>query len=432
MEAIRQAKPAPTAVARSLAVLHTAMYDAWAAYDEKALGTQLGSSLRRPRAERTESNKRAAVSFAAHRALVDLFPAYQSSFIARMSLLGYDPANTSTEISTPAGIGNVAAAAVLRARHADGSNQLGGYSDNTGYAPVNSADQINDPLRWQPLSFGVAPNRIIQQFATPQWGRITPFALKSGSQFRPAKVKYQESPKAMQKEIDLALEYSRNLNDRTKAIAEYWADGPTSELPPGHWCLFGAWVSRRDHNTLDQDVKLFFLISNAVLDAGIAAWDAKRHFDSARPVSAIRYYMKGKTILAWAGPGKGTGEIPGERWQPYQPTSVVTPPFSEFVSGHSAFSAASAEVIKRFTGSDAFGASVEVLAGSSKVEPGAVPSRNITLAWRTFSEAADEAGLSRRYGGIHFVEGDLEGRGMGRKIGAQVWAKAQRYFEGKL
>lgn len=432
MVAVRSGRLPPTAVARALAVVHTAMYDAWAAYDATAVGTQYGGSLRRPLAERTESNKRAAVSFAAYRALVDLFPSSAGSFAARMEILGYDPADVSTELTTPAGIGNFAAGAVLTARHQDGSNQLGDlnpgpYSDYTGYAPANTATTVNYPLRWQPLTV----NGTVQRFATPHWNRVTPFALRDSSQFRPAKVKYQESPKAMREAIDQVLGYSRDLDDRTKAIAEYWADGPSTELPPGHWCLFAAQISERDQNTLDQDVKLFFAIANAVHDAGIAAWDAKRHFDSARPVTAIRYYLAGKRVRAWAGPFQGTREILGEEWQPYQPASVVTPPFSEFVSGHSTFSAAAAEVLRRFTGSDAFGASVEIPAGSSRIEPGMAPARNITLSWRTFTEAADQAGMSRRYGGIHFAEGDLEGRRMGRKIGALVWAKAERLFDGK-
>ena len=431
MVAVRAGKTAPTVGARALAVLHTAMYDAWAAYDANALGTQYGGALRRPPAERTEANKRAAVSFAAYRALVDLFP-FAGTFATRMVGLGYNPADLSTDRNTPAGIGNVAAAAVLRARHNDGSNQLGdlkpgAYADYTGYAPVNTATTVNNPLRWQPLSF----NGVVQVFATPHWYRVTPFALTAASQFRPKKVKYQESSQEMRKAIDQVLAYSRDLDDRTKAIAEYWADGPNSELPPGHWCLFAAAISERDQNTLDEDIKLFFAISNAVFDAGIAAWDAKRYFDSARPVTAIRYYMPGKVVRAWAGPLKGTGEIRGEAWQPYQPASFLTPPFSEFVSGHSTFSAAAAEVLRRFTGSDDFVATVQVLAGSSKVEPGVVPAQNVTLSWRTFTEAADEAGMSRRYGGIHFPEGDIEGRRMGRKIGALVWAKSERLFAGK-
>jgi hypothetical protein len=135
-------------------------------------------------------------------------------------------------------------------------------------------------------------------------------------------------------------------------------------------------------------------------------------------------------VLAWTGPGRGTQFIDGQDWQPYQADTVVTPPFPEYISGHSTFSAAGAEILKRFTGSDTFGASYTALAGSSKFEPGITPAQDVTLSWATFSEAADEAGLSRRYGGIHFQDGDLVGRSLGRLVGAQAWEKALSYFNG--
>jgi hypothetical protein len=140
--------------------------------------------------------------------------------------------------------------------------------------------------------------------------------------------------------------------------------------------------------------------------------------------------MAGKEISAWAGPFKGTQTILGEHWQAYQLGAQPTPAFPEFSSGHSAFSAAGAEVLKSYTGNDAFNESVTIKAGSSRVEAGAVPATDVTLAWSTFSEAANQAGMSRRYGGIHFREGDLQSRAMGRAVGAQVWAKAQTYFTG--
>ena len=149
-----------------------------------------------------------------------------------------------------------------------------------------------------------------------------------------------------------------------------------------------------------------------------------------RPVTAVHFLFAGKKVRAWAGPYRGTRVIDGADWEPYQPVTFVTPPFPEFISGHSAFSAAGAEVLKAFTGSDAFGASATVRAGSSKVEPGAVPAADITLSWATFSDAADQAGMSRRYGGIHFVQGDLQGRRGCRLVGAHVWAKALTYFNG--
>jgi hypothetical protein len=436
LEGIRVSKVAPPIAARALAIVHTAIYDAWAAYDAKAVGTRLGGTLRRPARERTDANKRKAISYAAYRALIDLFPpdrypTLQATFDGVMTSEGYDAADQSTDVATPAGVGNVAARSLLDFRHHDGSNQLGdlnpgAYSDYTGYTAVNTPDRINDPTRWQPLLVsGVA-----QKFAVPQWGRVTPFAMPSADMYRPRIVQALYPFSAVEKEADRIIEYSRTLGDREKAIAEYWADGPNSELPPGHWCLFGAFVSERDHHTLDQDTKMFFALANAVLDASIAAWDSKRFFDSVRPVTAVHYYKAGQMITAWAGPYQGVKEIRGEDWMPYQPVTFPTPPFPEYFSGHSAFSASSAEVLREFTGSDRFGASVTIAAHSSKVEPLAVPATDITLSWATFSAAADEAGLSRRYGGIHFVPGDLLGRAIGRMIGAQTYAKAQRYIDG--
>jgi hypothetical protein len=137
-------------------------------------------------------------------------------------------------------------------------------------------------------------------------------------------------------------------------------------------------------------------------------------------------------MLAWAGPYRGTRVIAGENWFPYQPTTFPTPPFPEYSSGHSTFSAAGAEILRLFTKSDRFGASVTLPEGSSRTEPGAVPSHDVTLSWATFSQAADQAGISRRYGGIHFEQGDLDGRRAGRMVARMAWDKAQSYLDGRL
>jgi hypothetical protein len=210
--------------------------------------------------------------------------------------------------------------------------------------------------------------------------------------------------------------------------AEYFADGPSSEFPPGHWAIFAQFVSRRDGHSLDDDVKIFFALGNALLDAGICAWDAKLFYDSERPVTAIHFLYAGQMIQAWN--GQGTGTIRGEDWRPYQLASVVTPPFPEYFSGHSVFSAAGAEVLKSFIGSDTLGCSATIKKGTSVGEPGLVPTTDVTLTFPTFSDAANAAGMSRRYGGIHFAQGDLTGRSLGRVIGALVWTKARTYFDG--
>jgi hypothetical protein len=439
LQSIRKLPPAPTVAARALAVVHTAIYDAWAAYDPLAVGTQLGAGLRQPEAERTQANKDKAVSYAAYTALMDLFPALQADFTTRMASLYGD--EFAADTTAPATVGFTAAQAVLNLRHDDGSNQLGGYADTSGYVPVNSWDQVNDPDQWQPLCVPLPPPGAssctpVQKFATPHWRGVTPFALTSASQFRPdhgpavTVVKGKPSD-AFVKEVDQLLKFSAGLTDTQKVVAQYWEDPPGSETPPGHWNLIAQWVSRRDHHTLDVDAKLFMALNNALLDASITAWDAKRQWNSVRPITAVRWLKQGQLIQAWGGPYQGTRTIRGEDWLPYQRSNFVTPPFPEYISGHSTFSAAAAAVLKAATGSDTLGMSATIPAGSSTVEPGTVPAAPVTLSWKSFSAAADQAGISREYGGIHFNDGDYEARQAGEDVGLQAWSKAKTYFNGK-
>ncbi|HYY78792.1 MAG TPA: vanadium-dependent haloperoxidase [Actinomycetes bacterium] len=439
LQSIRKLPPAPTVAARALAVVHTAIYDAWAAYDPLAVGTQLGAGLRQPEAERTQANKDKAVSYAAYTALMDLFPALQADFTTRMASLYGD--EFAADTTAPATVGFTAAQAVLNLRHDDGSNQLGGYADTSGYVPVNSWDQVNDPDQWQPLCVPLPPPGAssctpVQKFATPHWRGVTPFALTTASQFRPdhgpavTVVKGKPSD-AFVKEVDQLLKFSAGLTDTQKAVAQYWEDPPGSETPPGHWNLIAQWVSRRDHHTLDVDAKLFMALNNALLDASITAWDAKRQWNSVRPITAVRWLKQGQLIQAWGGPYQGTRTIRGEDWLPYQRSNFVTPPFPEYISGHSTFSAAAAAVLKAATGSDTLGMSVTIPAGSSTVEPATVPAAPVTLSWKSFSAAADQAGISREYGGIHFNDGDYEARQAGEDVGLQAWSKAKTYFSGK-
>jgi hypothetical protein len=193
LQGIRDAKLGAPMVARALAIVHTCMYDAWAAYDERAIGTQLAGALRRPASERTLTNKERAISYAAYRALVDILPVDTNSvYIPLMKQLGYDPSDDSTDIETPTGIGNVSCTAVLEFRHHDKSNQLGdlaqgAYSDWSGYAPVNTPSAVPvranlsgrnpvDPNRWQPLTYvNSTGDMVAQRFVGAQWCYVTPF-----------------------------------------------------------------------------------------------------------------------------------------------------------------------------------------------------------------------------------------------------------------
>ena len=444
---IRATKPAPTVVARALAVTHTAMYDAWAAYDATAVGTRLGGSLRRQAEERTADYKSKAISYAAYRTLLDLFPSRAGDLTGEtgfMRELGYYPDDASTDPSTSAGVGNLAAQAVLEFRRRDGANQLGDesggtpgvrYSDWTGYTPVNTWDQVNDPYRWQPLCVPTPPPGAtscagtVQRFATAHWNRVTPFALTSAAQFAPPALDRAKLPADAQQLVDIQAK----LTDEQKTIAYYWADGPGSELPPGHWAMIAQAASRAGGLSLDLNAKGFFALGNALLDASIATWNTKVVQDTVRPITYIRWLYKGRQIKGWSSPGstKVVTED-GSAWVPYQEASVVSPPFGEYTSGHSAFSGAAQRVFSLVAGTDSFKLplSVTVAKGASKIEPGAVPAKDLTLTFKSFTDAANSAGMSRRYGGIHFEQGDLNGRTVGTQIGSQTWAKAQTYFNG--
>lgn len=487
-QAVIETRVGPTVGSRAYGIVHTAIFDAWAAYDPTAIGTQLGDDLQRPDAENTDANKTEAMSFAAYRVLSELFPEQVDIFDELMAELGFDPHNETTDTSTAAGIGNVSAEALLEFRRDDGSNQSGDdpngtlgvpYSDNSGYEPVNSPGNTVDIELWTPelVPINAEPGEEdrIQSFLTPQWGDVTPFALESGEELRPVA---PEPFLLVEGEVDLEaqtitlastgeelsitrdligdvinpgfieqaedlVEISANLTDEQKLVAEFWEDGGGTSFPPGTWLTFGEFVSARDDNTLDEDAQLFFALGNAVFDAGIATWEAKTFYDYTRPVRAIRELgdlgligefdadLGGFAIEAWAGPGLGTQTILATDFLTYQtPGSDPSPPFAEYTSGHSAFSAAGAEILQLFTGSNEFGGSVTFEAGQSLFEPGVTPQDTLTLAWETFTDAADEAGISRIYGGIHFDDGDINGRQLGREVGQAVWEETQLFIQG--
>jgi hypothetical protein len=186
LEAVRRSRLGPPMVARAVHVLHSAMYDAWAAYDHRAVGTRLGDLLPCPLAEPGDQVKREAVSFAAYHALIDLFPAQRELFVAVMDRLGYDP-DAIGGSGSPSAVGTLAATAVLAFHHGDGSNQLGDlapgpYADWTDYRPVNPPDRLEDPNRWQPLR---QPDGTVQRFLAPHWGLVAPFGLHAGWELRP-------------------------------------------------------------------------------------------------------------------------------------------------------------------------------------------------------------------------------------------------------
>ncbi|MCY7376403.1 MAG: vanadium-dependent haloperoxidase [Pyrinomonadaceae bacterium] len=385
--------------------------------------------------------------------MLDVFPEDRAWLDEQMRKRGYDPNDATTDTSKPPGIGNVAAAAVIEYSHTDGANQLGDevggsgkpYSDYTFYRPANPWNKIIDPDCWQPIEFTLADNKkATPGFLTPQWYRVKSFGLERSDMFRPPPPPKIGSEQ-LKKEVDEVLNFNANLTLEQKAIVEFMRDGPRSTGQSGHWLKFAQAVSRRDKYDVDKDVKLFFAVGVTAFDAFIAAWEAKRFYDSSRPWTLIRYYYKDKTVRGWGGAGKGVIEMPAEEWHPYSPLSFITPPFPGYVSGHSAVSAASAKTLELFTGSDYFGATETRHAGEL-TEPGIscevkqsydgktnadlTGDGTVVLKLPTFTATAEMAGISRVMGGYHIQADNVAGLDLGRKVAVHIFPKIESYFDG--
>jgi len=422
-------RPRPTVTSRILALTWTAVFDAWSRYDEKAIPLYLENIERRPTEERTLQNKEKAISYAAYRTMLTYFFADSILLKEKMTALGFDPNDDSLDPSTPAGIGNLAAQAVIQARQNDGSNQLGNmknsngnkYSDYTGYAPVNSADNLTDLSRWQPKYFSDGQGgKFAPGCLTPQWGKVIPLALDSASMFRPGPPPAIGS-KQLEEEVREVVELQSKLTDEQRALVEFMRDGPKSVQQAGHWLIFAQNVSVRDQHTLDQDVKMYFLVEASAMDAFIASWDTKMHYDYARPYALVHDYYKNKTIQGWGGPDKGMISMNGKEWRPYSPETFLCPPFPSYVSGHSCVSGACSEALRLFTGSDVFGEEVKLIPGIL-TEPERIGD-TVTLKFPTFTQTANMAGISRVLGGYHIQADNVEGLKLGRNVAEEVWKK---------
>jgi len=420
-------KPRPTVTSRYLGLIFISIFDSWSMYDEKAIPVYLARIERRPTKEHTISNKEIAISYAAFRAMNEYYFSDKELFASFMRDLGLDPMNETLDPTTPEGIGNLAAKAVIEARKGDGSNQYGEedgsngepYFNYVGYEPVNSADNNVDPNRWQPKYFSDGKGgKFAPRCLTPFWDKVRPVALKSGDQFRPGPPPMIGSAQ-LEKEVQEVIELQTNLTDYQKALVEFMRDGPESVQQAGHWLKFAQDVSRRDNHTLDEDVKMYFFNQVVAMDAFIASWDSKMFYDYARPYALVHQYYDEQKIKAWGGEGKGMIEMDGKQWRPYSPETFLCPPFPSYTSGHSTISGGCAEALKMWTGSDEFGSEAQLVAGAL-TEPDNLGD-TITLKFPTFTETAEMAGISRVLGGYHIQADNVAGLELGRNVAKEVW-----------
>jgi hypothetical protein len=373
LNAIRTDLTAPPRASRFLAMVHVAVYDAVNGIDPTHQ-----SYLVTPDAPAGASAEAAAVA-AAHTVLVAAFPAHTATFDAQRSA---SLASIADGTAKDNGVqwGETVGAAVLAARANDGSALA------ISYAPgANPGD-------WAPTPPALAAA------ALPQWPYVIPFALTSGAQFRPDgppaidSAEYTDAFNEV-KEIGSATSSSRTA-EQTE-IALFWINGPGTATPPGHWNSITQRIAEQEGNTLAENARLFALLNIALADAAIVSWDCKYSFNNWRPVTAIR-----------AADSDGNDQTQADsEWTPLIPT----PPFPDYTSGHSTFSAAASVVLAKFFGTDNI-----PFETNSDAQP------NVIRSYASFSQAADESGRSRVYGGIHWEFSNQDGLSTGRAVGEYV------------
>lgn len=370
-------------------------------------------------------------------------------------------------------------------------------------APPLIAGPLSDEYKWGFSLVSIWSSHLDQNDGV-MWD-ISPNSIGNVSSFPNSFTEYSEFYKQIEGG-DPSMGYASNpitnqpyeeqvvpRGDYTRVLAEFWADGPDSETPPGHWFVILNTVN--DHELLEKrwagegdilgplewDIKTYFAMGGTMHDAAVAAWGIKGRYDYIRPVSAIRamaaqgqstdptlssFNVNGLPLVenyievitendpyaiinpenigrikvkAWNGPGHigdpqfdqaGVGWVLAEYWWPYQRPTFVTPPFAGYVSGHSTYSRAAAELMTAMTGSEYFPGGMsefEVKANEFLVfEEG--PSVDMTLQWATYRDASDQCSLSRIWGGIHPPADDIPGRKIGEQIGIDSFEHVQSFF----
>ncbi len=545
LDAIRRDTPAPTVHARNLLHSSTAMWDAWAAYDDAVNAAYIDRTI-----GGNDDDRAVTISWAAHTVLTARYrnavggAESLSAFDEELRTQCLDPQDAS---GPPAALGVDIGEATIERFVDDGALELDGYLD-LGYVPANRplvvaepGTDADDPDRWQPLQLeeSVTQNEQsqivpLQSYIGPHWGFVEPFAMDQSDDGLPVAIEalptVADDLTTVAEQVLDVLRFQRRLDDRVnstidagpasignnsigtndgtghaqnpttglpyepnpmteadfgRVIAEFWADGPSSETPPGHWNTVANEVA--DHPELDLrfggtgeplsrlewDLRMYLTLNGAMHDSAIAAWGAKRTFDSSRPITLIRW-MAGRgqssdpnlpafdpqglplesdivevvtdetagdrhsgftpgTVVARAWAGHETLHddadeirwIDATTWVPYQLDTFVTPSFPGYVSGHSTFSRAGAEVLTAITGSPYFPGGLGTWtapAGWLRFDDG--PETDVQLQWATYQDAADQAGVSRIHGGIHIAADDTVGRSLGATVAESAIDKA--------
>jgi hypothetical protein len=429
-----------TLVLRFTTMISGSWFDATSAYHDTADGVHADLG-RRPEAERTDRNRNIAVLHASHKVLDSLLPQYASDWDAMLTGVGLDPNDTSVALDNPVGIGNAAGYAIVAARENDGMNQLGNeggceyncrpYADYTDYRPLNTAYHLWNARVWQP-DIVTSGNGIfwVQQFVTPQLELTTPFSYATPTLQAPIPWKSYavllggHALPDYVAQADEVLAASAGLTDYQKMASELF-DNKIASL--GFSAVF---LAQSQGLSLQQFIELDYVVNMASFDTAITIWKEKRRYNAVRPFSAIEHLYGDDPVTAWGGPGRGTvTDILGSEWRPY----LQTANHPEYPSGSASFCMAHATAATLYMGTDAFGWSIPVPAGSSIVEPGVTPATDIVLGpWATWGDFADECGISRLWAGVHFSDSIPAGQAIGEVIGTDAYTFLDAHIQGTV
>ena len=363
LQAVRLDRSPPPVAARNLAIMHLSIYDA-------VIGDRADPSAVFARGHgRAGTSAEAATAAAAHRVLGALYPKQREYFNAMLKVCRTDlPANQAREHGEE--LGRAIADKMLESRKDDNSDLQSEFKYKRA------------PGYWQPT----AP--LFKEALLPHWGYVKPFAIKKGTQYQPGPpaVDGDEFGAAYHEVRKLGSKESMTRTKEQTEIAVFWEDNLGTVTPPGHWNRIAQSIAIEHGNTLAENARLFAHLNMSLSDAGVLCWVIKFTFEFWRPITAIRH----------AEPN----------WTPL----LTTPPFPAYTSGHSTFSGAGASLLIRSFSTDKLRFST-----TSDDLPG------VTRKFESIWSAAEEAGMSRIYGGIHWQFDNTEGLKVGRTLGEYVY-----------
>lgn len=381
LDSIRATNTNPPRATRVLACVHTAIFDAINGVDPEY--TPYYVDHHAPNG----TSAKAAAAWAASTVLSELYPAREPIFEDALdaSLAGI-PASARNKGRA---WGRFVGKRILHLRGDDGAEAI------VPYGPSGSFGS------WQPTPPAFAPALL------PQWPSVTPFAMTHGSQFRVPPPPPFDSPEFAEAYDEVLLLGDAASATRTadqSQIAYFWEDGPGTATPPGHWQEIAQDMAATFGNDLLENARLFALLSITQADAAICSWDNKYHYDHVRPYTAI---------TAEADDDGNPATVEDPTWS----NLIPTPPFPTYTSGHSTFSGGSSRILARFFGTD----DVPYCAPSPDPQRWPAQLTGVVRCWDTFSQAAEEAGQSRIYGGIHWQYDNQLGLQSGRALADSVF-----------